>query len=124
MYMAFQLLIYCHTGESSSTSAHRSSHTSTSLKRFIFLFQDLSSSRDAQRERVFLVCQIIRIGRMDLKEPDSKKHTKGMRRPFGVAAIEVMELFRGSVDSDEEKQYFIPFLQSVLVCIYINLFRT
>jgi len=51
---------------------------------------------------------------MDLKEPDSKKQTKGMRRPFGVAAIDVTDLFKYNSDSDEEKQYFIPFLQSVL----------
>jgi hypothetical protein len=52
---------------------------------------------------------------MDLKDPESKKQTKGIRRPFGVAAIEVTELFRGTVDTDEEKQYFIPFLQSVVL---------
>ena len=77
----------------------------------LVLAQDLSSSRDTQREKVFLVCQIIRIGRMDLKDQDSKKQTKGLRRPFGVAAIDITELFQGNVDSDEEKQYFIPFLQ-------------
>jgi len=74
-------------------------------------FQDLSSTHDAERERVFLVCQIIRVGRMDLKDVESKKQAKGMRRPFGVAAIELTELFRGDSDSDEEKQSFIPFLQ-------------
>ena len=48
---------------------------------------------------------------MDLKETDSKKLTKGMRRPFGVAAIEVNDVLNGKIDTDEEKQYFIPFLQ-------------
>jgi len=62
------------------------------------------------------------VGRMDLKEPDSKKYAKGMRRPFGVAAIEITEILRGAADSDEEKQYFIPFLQSVnyLFSFFIN----
>ena len=77
----------------------------------IFTFQDLSSTHDAERERVFLVCQIIRVGRMDLKDIESKKQAKGMRRPFGVAAIELTDVFRGGTDSDEEKQSFIPFLQ-------------
>lgn len=35
------------------------------------------------RQRLFLVCQIIRVGSMELKE--GKKHTGGLRRPFGVA---------------------------------------
>ena len=48
---------------------------------------------------------------MDLKEADSKKQAKGMRRPFGVAATEVTDILKGGLDSDEEKQYFIPFLQ-------------
>lgn len=47
-----------------------------------FCFQDLSSS-DLMRPRLFLVCQIIRVGGMELKE--GKKHTGGLRRPFGVA---------------------------------------
>lgn len=49
---------------------------------FGFCFQDLSSS-DLMRPRLFLVCQIIRVGGMELKE--GKKHTGGLRRPFGVA---------------------------------------
>lgn len=44
--------------------------------------QDLSSS-DMMRQRLYLVCQIIRVGSMELK--DGKKHTAGLRRPFGVA---------------------------------------
>lgn len=48
---------------------------------------------------------------MDLKEADSKKQAKGMRRPFGVAAVEVTEILNGKSDSDGEKQFFIPFLQ-------------
>ena len=81
------------------------------FSNLVFIFQDLSSTQDAERERVFLVCQIIRIGRMDLKEVETKKQAKGMRRPFGVAAIELTEMFHGNTDSYEEKQSFIPFLQ-------------
>ena len=61
-------------------------------------------------------------GRMGLKEPDSKKQAKGMRRPFGVAAIEVTDVLKGTSESDEEKQYFIPFLQSVLFLFFFSLF--
>lgn len=48
----------------------------------VLCVQDLSSS-DLMRQRLFLVCQIIRVGSMELKE--GKKHTGGLRRPFGVA---------------------------------------
>uniref|UniRef100_A0A8C1NNF9 Dedicator of cytokinesis 5 n=1 Tax=Cyprinus carpio TaxID=7962 RepID=A0A8C1NNF9_CYPCA len=52
------------------------------LNNFPALFTDLSST-DLIRQRLFLVCQIIRVGCMELKE--GKKHTGGLRRPFGVA---------------------------------------
>lgn len=48
----------------------------------VFCVQDLSSS-DLMRQRLYLVCQIIRVGSMEMKE--GKKHTCGLRRPFGVA---------------------------------------
>lgn len=48
----------------------------------VFCVQDLSST-DLMRQRLFLVCQIIRVGSMELKE--GKKQTGGLRRPFGVA---------------------------------------
>ena len=41
--------------------------------------------RDLEREKIALVCQIVRIGRMDLKDNVTKKQTNGIRRPFGVA---------------------------------------
>eukprot|EP00057_Strongylocentrotus_purpuratus_P006618 XP_011661092.1 PREDICTED: dedicator of cytokinesis protein 1 isoform X2 [Strongylocentrotus purpuratus] len=73
------------------------------------LFTDLGA-KDLQREKIFLVCQIIRVGRMELKEGDhSKKYTTGLRRPWGVAAMEITDIVSGKVDTDEEKQYFLPF---------------
>ena len=54
-------------------------------------------SKDLLREKIYLVCQVIRIGGMELKEPDpgrtirkssvpgSKKASEGLRRPCGVA---------------------------------------
>uniref|UniRef100_A0AAQ4R415 Dedicator of cytokinesis 5 n=1 Tax=Gasterosteus aculeatus aculeatus TaxID=481459 RepID=A0AAQ4R415_GASAC len=86
------------------------------------LFTDLSSS-DLMRQRVFLVCQIIRVGSMELKE--GKKHTGGLRRPFGVAVMDITDIAHGKTD-DEDKQHFIPFQQSLqrvlLVFASLNLF--
>uniref|UniRef100_A0A8C5NAJ9 Dedicator of cytokinesis 5 n=1 Tax=Gouania willdenowi TaxID=441366 RepID=A0A8C5NAJ9_GOUWI len=53
------------------------------------LFTDLSSS-DLMRQRLFLVCQIIRVGCMELKE--GKKQTGGLRRPFGVAVMDITDI--------------------------------
>ncbi|XP_030630565.1 dedicator of cytokinesis protein 5 [Chanos chanos] len=71
------------------------------------LFTDLSSS-DLIRPRLFLVCQIIRVGCMELKE--GKKHTGGLRRPFGVAVMDITDIAHGKAD-DDDKQHFIPFQQ-------------
>lgn len=55
------------------------------LKRgTIMIFQDMGV-KDLEREKIALVCQIVRIGRMDLKDNVTKKQTSGIRRPFGVA---------------------------------------
>uniref|UniRef100_A0A673ZHS3 Dedicator of cytokinesis 5 n=1 Tax=Salmo trutta TaxID=8032 RepID=A0A673ZHS3_SALTR len=75
------------------------------------LFTDLSSS-DLIRPRLFLVCQIIRVGSMELKE--GKKHTGGLRRPFGVAVMDITDIAHGKAD-DEEKQHFIPFQQQLIM---------
>ncbi|XP_021116952.1 dedicator of cytokinesis protein 5 isoform X3 [Heterocephalus glaber] len=71
------------------------------------VFSDLSST-DLIRPRISLVCQIVRVGRMELKE--GRKHTCGLRRPFGVAVMDITDVIHGKVD-DEEKQHFIPFQQ-------------
>uniref|UniRef100_A0A1A8G425 Dedicator of cytokinesis 5 n=1 Tax=Nothobranchius korthausae TaxID=1143690 RepID=A0A1A8G425_9TELE len=71
------------------------------------LFTDLSSS-DLMRQRLYLVCQIIRVGSMELKE--GKKQTFGLRRPFGVAVMDITDVAHGKID-DEDKQHFIPFHQ-------------
>ncbi|KAM4676971.1 dedicator of cytokinesis protein 5 [Discoglossus pictus] len=71
------------------------------------VFTDLSTL-DLIRPRISLVCQIVRVGHMELK--DGKKHTFGLRRPFGVAVMDISDVIHGKVD-DEEKQHFIPFQQ-------------
>ncbi|XP_067377259.1 dedicator of cytokinesis protein 5 isoform X2 [Channa argus] len=70
------------------------------------LFTDLSSS-DLMRQRLYLVCQIIRVGSMELKE--GKKHTGGLRRPFGVAVMDITAIIHDK--AEEDKQHFIPFQQ-------------
>uniref|UniRef100_A0A8D0T0J8 Dedicator of cytokinesis 5 n=1 Tax=Sus scrofa TaxID=9823 RepID=A0A8D0T0J8_PIG len=74
------------------------------------VFTDLSST-DLIRPRISLVCQIVRVGHMELKE--GKKHTCGLRRPFGVAVMDITDIIHGKVD-DEEKQHFIPFQQLIM----------
>ncbi|XP_076317091.1 dedicator of cytokinesis protein myoblast city isoform X3 [Tachypleus tridentatus] len=85
-----------------------------SLKVF---FTDLGS-KDLAREKVYLVCQIIRIGSMEMKDVDhkrtsqyTKKSLEGVRRPFGVAAMDITDIISGKLESDEDRQYFIPFVQ-------------
>ncbi|XP_069043692.1 dedicator of cytokinesis protein 2-like isoform X2 [Lepisosteus oculatus] len=80
------------------------------LNNLKVIFTDLGT-RDLSRERVLLVCQIVRVGRMDLKETNPRKATLGLRRPLGVSVMDVTDILKGKVESDEEKQHFIPFLQ-------------
>ncbi|NXJ84133.1 DOCK2 protein, partial [Trogon melanurus] len=71
------------------------------------IFTDLGS-KDLKRERLFLVCQIIRVGRMDLRESYSRKLSTGLRRPFGISVMDITDITKGKCESDEDKQYFIP----------------
>lgn len=94
------------------------------LNNLRVLFTDLGS-RDLARERVNFICQIIRIGAMELKENNARQqdhrrstlHSKkaaeseGMRRPFGVAAMDITDIISGKIEFDEEKQHFVPFVQ-------------
>ncbi|KAI1293752.1 Dedicator of cytokinesis protein 1 [Halotydeus destructor] len=91
------------------------------LNNLKVLFSDLGS-KDLSREKILLVCQIIRIGGMELKENDqtqrakstmptsAKRIAEGLRRPFGVASIDVTDIINGKNVSEEEKQYFVPFM--------------
>jgi hypothetical protein len=83
-----------------------------------FLYQDLGS-RDLNREKVYLVCNVVRVGTMEARDPDhrrsshvpKKAHAEGMRRPFGVAAMDVTLYINGKIEGNEEEHHFIPFLQ-------------
>ncbi|XP_054832952.1 dedicator of cytokinesis protein 2 [Eublepharis macularius] len=72
------------------------------------VFTDLGN-KDLGRDKIYLICQIVRVGRMDLKDTNNKKYTQGIRRPFGVAVMDITDIVKGKADSDEEKQHFIPF---------------
>ncbi|XP_035997911.1 dedicator of cytokinesis protein 1 isoform X4 [Fundulus heteroclitus] len=71
------------------------------------VFTDLGSE-DVKREKISFVCQIVRVGRMELRDNNTKKLTSGLRRPFGVAVMDVTDIIMGKTD-DEDKQHFIPF---------------
>ncbi|XP_040029481.2 dedicator of cytokinesis 2 [Gasterosteus aculeatus] len=82
------------------------------LNNLKVVFTDLGN-KDLGRDKIYLICQIVRVGRMDLKETNNKKSTQGLRRPFGVAVMDISDLIKGKIECDEEKQFFIPFFPVV-----------
>ncbi|KAI4899910.1 hypothetical protein NFI96_019488, partial [Prochilodus magdalenae] len=77
------------------------------LNNLKVVFTDLGN-KDLNREKIYLICQIVRVGRMDLKDTSTKKFTTGLRRPFAVAVMDISDIIKGKMECDEEKQYFIP----------------
>uniref|UniRef100_A0A671LF65 Dedicator of cytokinesis protein 1-like n=1 Tax=Sinocyclocheilus anshuiensis TaxID=1608454 RepID=A0A671LF65_9TELE len=75
--------------------------------KMVSRWSDLGSE-DLKREKISFVCQIVRVGRMELRDNNTKKLTSGLRRPFGVAVMDVTDIITGKMD-DEDKQHFIPF---------------
>ncbi|XP_014489472.1 PREDICTED: dedicator of cytokinesis protein 1 isoform X4 [Dinoponera quadriceps] len=84
------------------------------------LFTDLGS-RDLTRDKVYLACYVIRVGGMEAKEIDHRRssvaHTnqrpksaENMRRPFGVAAMDITLFITGKLEGDVEQHHFIPFI--------------
>uniref|UniRef100_UPI00398F705B dedicator of cytokinesis protein 2-like isoform X1 n=1 Tax=Pristiophorus japonicus TaxID=55135 RepID=UPI00398F705B len=78
------------------------------LNNLKVVFTDLGN-KDLNRDKIYLICQIVRVGRMDLRDTHQKKCTQGLRRPFGVAVMDITDIIKGKTESDEEKQHFIPF---------------
>ncbi|XP_008197863.2 dedicator of cytokinesis protein 1 isoform X2 [Tribolium castaneum] len=82
------------------------------------MFTDLGK-RDLEREKIYLVCYVVRVGAMESKEPDHRRSsvsvvnkkgtTDGIRRPFGVAAMEITHFMNGSRESDLEQEFPVPF---------------
>lgn len=85
--------------------------------------------RDLEREKIYLVCLVIRIGAMDTKELDhrrssvstnhKKNYNENMRRPCGVAAFDISSYMSGKLETDLEKEFAIPFIRCVLYFIYM-----
>ncbi|XP_053976094.1 dedicator of cytokinesis protein 1 isoform X2 [Hylaeus volcanicus] len=84
------------------------------------LFTDLGS-RDLARDKVYLACYVIRVGGMEAKDIDHRrssvaqnnqkaKSTENMRRPFGVAAMDITLYITGKLDGDVDHHHFIPFV--------------
>ncbi|XP_014608633.1 PREDICTED: dedicator of cytokinesis protein 1 isoform X1 [Polistes canadensis] len=85
------------------------------------LFTDLGS-RDLARDKVYLACYVIRVGGMEAKEIDHRrssiaqtyqkvKSNESMRRPFGVAAMDITPYITGKSEGDVEYHHFIQFVQ-------------
>ncbi|XP_059352590.1 dedicator of cytokinesis protein 1-like isoform X2 [Daphnia carinata] len=97
------------------------------------LYTDLGS-RDLARERIYLVCYVIRVGNMDIRPEDPRRQTTSaasmggsrrtisgnlpnnsaapefLRRPCGIACMDVTDYLSGRLETDEEKQHFVPFI--------------
>ena len=92
------------------------------LNNLKVLFCDLGS-KDLEREKMYFICQIVRIGNMENKdlEPQKQRHNTiynsqkklvdGLRRPFGVAALEISDVLNGKRESDIDNEIFVPILQ-------------
>lgn len=65
---------------------------------------------------------MVRVGAMEVKEVDHRRSSNmttlnrksaadNMRRPFGVAAMEITKFMRGGLESDFDKEYPIQFVR-------------
>ncbi|XP_065350993.1 dedicator of cytokinesis protein 1 isoform X4 [Cloeon dipterum] len=82
------------------------------------LFTDLGQ-RDLRRDKVYLVCYVVRIGAMEAKETDVKRAsqmprktpalTDCIRRPSGVAALDVTLYLKGGIETNEDAHIYVPF---------------
>lgn len=72
--------------------------------------QDLGA-RDLAREKVYLVCYVIRNGAMEAES--NSKGTKNniteytVRRPFAVACYNLTPYFKNAIEPDEDKHHHL-----------------
>uniref|UniRef100_A0ABI7X690 Dedicator of cytokinesis 1 n=1 Tax=Felis catus TaxID=9685 RepID=A0ABI7X690_FELCA len=66
------------------------------------VFTDLGS-KDLKRDKISFVCQIVRVGRMELRDNNTRKLTSGLRRPFGVAGDVRNDIYVTLVQGDFDK---------------------
>ncbi|XP_031549558.1 dedicator of cytokinesis protein 1-like [Actinia tenebrosa] len=76
------------------------------LYNLTVLFTDLGI-KDLKRDKMYLVCKIVRCGRMDLKEQDSKRLSHNIRRTFGIAVLYISDFLAGNVQYEDEKEHFL-----------------
>ncbi|XP_025835960.1 dedicator of cytokinesis protein 1 [Agrilus planipennis] len=83
------------------------------------MFTDLGK-RDLERERIYLVCYVVRVGAMVIKEPDHRRSSsnpvilkdgtnRSIRRPFGVAAKDITMFLSKSDELDLDREFSVPF---------------
>ncbi|KAF5292477.1 hypothetical protein FQA39_LY14024 [Lamprigera yunnana] len=83
------------------------------------MFTDLGK-RDLERDKIFFVCYVVKVGAIDSKEVDHrrssmsvgahKKHCKvEVRKPFGVAAKDVTSILCGKLETDLDQEFVVPF---------------
>lgn len=76
--------------------------------------------RDISREKVYLVCYVVRLGGMEKTQTPSKtqaQQSDPMRRPFGVAAKDITLYVNGKLEPGEDDPVILPVLMSVLLII-------
>lgn len=76
--------------------------------------------KDLERDKIFLVCYVVRVGAMDTKEVDHRRSSvsvfnkkgsnENMRRPCGVAAFDITNYMNGKLDTDLEQEFSVPFV--------------
>ncbi|XP_076266832.1 dedicator of cytokinesis protein myoblast city isoform X3 [Rhynchophorus ferrugineus] len=83
------------------------------------MFTDLGK-KDLEKEKIYLICYVVRVGLMDVKEVDHRRSSMGvtvkknpyenMRRPCGVAAMEITNYINGKLDTDLDQEFPVPFV--------------
>ncbi|XP_072936138.1 dedicator of cytokinesis protein 1 [Epargyreus clarus] len=114
---AAELLLALHTAHgdklTESVLLRWPPHTAHVAAATTALFTDLGS--DIKKEKIFLVCHVVRIGAMEPQNVDHRRstisavpaHTTGvMRRPFGIACADVTKYLAAD---DPDKDIQLPF---------------
>ncbi|KAF6209244.1 hypothetical protein GE061_014989 [Apolygus lucorum] len=76
------------------------------------VFYDLGNG-DLSREKVYLVCYVVRVGAMDAKSNNHSSFTNmadAVRRPLGVAAKDITLIVNGKLGNSEEDPLTLPLI--------------
>ncbi len=86
----------------------------------LFVLQDLGS-RDLSREKVYLVCYVIKNSSIDSYQNSKNVAKNGnldsfnsVRKAYAIACFNLSPYFNGSVETDEDKHHFLPLLPYVI----------